>query len=148
VTVSVSLDKESYIELQKMSRPTMATQEITMEAVPDTGSEYTIAGSHLLYTLGITKEDLVPVTLQLNATNHTVIEVKGAIFINIMAKAWDGTVAVTKQMCYVCPNIYHTLLSRSALHSLRIIPHDFPEVQPNKKRRRREIRRSKWRQGI
>ena len=69
--------------------------KVTIKQAPysglaDTGAQTTGAGLGLVGTLGLRREDLVPVTMSLNTAVDAEILIIGAVFIEIVGKAETG----------------------------------------------------------
>ena len=66
--------------------------------------------------------------MRLSAANDSVINILGAVFVNISAESNLGKVVTTKQLCYVATGVYKMILSREACVKLGMISPKFPDV--------------------
>ena len=93
----------------------------TIDAIPDTGAEVTVAGECFLVILGIKKKHLVPPSQKLKHVAGGQIEVLGCCQLSL--ECW-GTSIIEK--VFFIANITNMFLSLDALKKLRIIHKEFP----------------------
>lgn len=116
-----TLHPSDYAKLKIPRRPRRA--QCSIEGIPDTGCQSCLAGTRILRQLGLSKSNLIPVSQRMQAANKSGIEILGAILLEF---SLADTVATTKQMVYVTPNVTRLFLSREACSDLGIIPPSFP----------------------
>lgn len=104
------------------------SKSISQPAMADTGCQSCLAGIVVLYRLGLTASDLVPVTMKMHTADNKNINILGATILHITAKDTDGRIFETKQMTYITDCSEKFFLSRGACVDLHIIPKDFPKV--------------------
>ncbi|GFS27732.1 hypothetical protein ElyMa_005298700 [Elysia marginata] len=102
------------------------SKTIKQSAMADTGCQSCLAGIIVLYRLGLTQSDLIPVTMRMHAADNKDINILGATMLHIIARDKEGKVLTTKQMVYITDCSEKFFLSRGALVDLHIIPKHFP----------------------
>ncbi|KAK3715193.1 hypothetical protein RRG08_040042 [Elysia crispata] len=93
----------------------------------DTGCQSCLAGIIVLYRLGLTPSDLIPVTMRMHSADNKDINILGATMLHITAKNANGRIFETRQMVYITDCSEKFFLSRGACVDLHIIPKDFPK---------------------
>lgn len=83
---------------------------------------------HMVQQLGLTKDDLIPVIMKMNAANESPISILGAIIIRISGVDQQNNVIETKQMTYITKDSDTIFLCKSACIDLGMIPPDFPKI--------------------
>ena len=73
-------------------------------------------------------EDLLPVKMQMSASNKAPISILGAIVARFTGIDPQGNTAQTRQIVYVTEQADKTFLSREACRALRLIPTSFPSI--------------------
>ena len=111
-------------------RPTITstTTPASYSATADTGCQSCLAASDLLPQLGLTKENLIPVTMTMSAANNLGITIIGALPLRITGTSPTGTRHTTRQMCYFTPSTKRMFLSKQACVALGLISPNFPTV--------------------
>ena len=104
------------------------SKSINVSAMADTGCQSCLAGICILYRLGLTESDLIPVAMRMHAANNKVINICGATMLQISAKGKNGGLFKTRQMVYITDSSAKFFLSRGACVDLHIIPSEFPRV--------------------
>ena len=94
----------------------------------DTGAQTTCGGMSLVRALRLEQKDLMPVTMTLNTAVEAEMLILGALFIEVVGKAEDGTLFVSKQLCYIARGLKTLYLSQEACKDLGLISQDFPRV--------------------
>ena len=86
-------------------------------------------GPNQLSRLGLTKNDLIPVEMNLKGANGSGLNIHAALFLLISArKKTTGNVYKSKQMCYVCDGIDKIILSQETCTQMQMISSKLPEV--------------------
>ena len=67
----------------------------------DTGAQTTCAGMSLVRALRLEQRDLMRVSMSLNTAVDSEMLILGALFIEVVGKAEDGQLFVSKQLCYI-----------------------------------------------
>lgn len=91
----------------------------TTEAMADTGCQSCLAGADMLRRLGLKREDLIPVNLNMHAANDNNLPIQGATILRLTSKTSGRS---TRQMVYITTNVRKMYLSREACTDLGIIP--------------------------
>ena len=94
----------------------------------DTGAQITCAGMGLIRSLGLTRKDLLPVSLTLNSASNTSMSVLGAVFLHIRGKQPNGEYLESWQLCYIARGLKVMYLSHDACLHLKIVLKGFPTV--------------------
>ena len=69
----------------------------TLEVMADTGCQSCIAGVKAIKRLGIRKENLIPVTVKMNAANETALKILGAAILRVSGMGPGGKCCQTRQ---------------------------------------------------
>ena len=77
---------------------------------------------------GVQQKDLMPVAMTLNTRVEAEMLILGALFIEVVGKAEDGQLFVSKQLCYIARGLKTLYLSQDACKDLHLIAQDFPKV--------------------
>ena len=132
VTVSIDVAKEDFHHFNFPLPSNKTFSSVNRIAVADTGAMITVAGTNLMKSLGLTINDLIPVSMKLSAANSTKLNILGAMFIKITGKKFDSEKLLqTRQLCYIQEDDEKIYLSESALKDLGIIPESFPSIGEN-----------------
>ena len=92
----------------------------------DTGCQSCIAGLKAIKRLGIQEEDLIPVTIKMNAADETSLKILGAAILRFTGMAPDGKSRQTRQIVYITDSTDKIYLSREGCVALGLISKDFP----------------------
>ena len=105
----------------------------TISIMTDTGSQCCLASSHLLHELGLTEGDLIPVKMEMHATNKNPIIILGAVVLRFSGKSDNGKILETRQFVYIMGDdaLCNVLLSHEACVSLGIVSAKFPSIDEN-----------------
>ena len=99
-----------------------------VNAIADTGCQSCLAGVKVVKKLGLTTEDLIPVSLKMHAADNHDINILGAIILRLSGKDSKGEERYTRQIVYVTNSTDRLFLSREACADLGLIPPDFPAM--------------------
>ena len=127
VTVTMSLCVPAYTDLD-IPAPRVTAKQSTLSSLPDSGAQMVVAGVPQLHKLGVTKRELIPLSNGISAADNSGLGLLGGVLVDISGKAEDGTIFITKQLCYIAENIDCLFLSRQACRELGIIGEDFPAI--------------------
>ena len=98
-------------------------QTTLLEGMADTGCQSCLSGTDILNKLNMTRKDLIPVQLRMQAANKSNIRVIGALLVRLTSRE---TKRETRQMIYVTTSVKNLFLSREACTDLGIIKLTFP----------------------
>ena len=104
------------------------SKSVNQPAMSDTGCQSCLAGIIVLYRLGLTPSDLIPVTMRMHSADNKDINILGATMLHITAKNANGRIFETRQMVYITDCSEKFFLSRGACVDLHIIPKDFLQI--------------------
>ena len=90
------------------------SKSISQPAMADTGCQSCLAGIIVLYRLGLTQADLIPVRMQMHNANNKSINILGATLLRVTATDAMGKVYKTRQMSYITDYSKKHFLSRGA----------------------------------
>ena len=93
----------------------------------DTGCQSCLASIKAISRLGIKRQELIPVTLKIHASNKEGIHILGAAILRFSGKTSNG-IRVSRQIVYVTDVDNKVFLNREACVSLGIISDQFPKV--------------------
>ena len=63
------------------------TQQIDVEGMADTGCQSCHVGFKITNRIGLKREDLIPVTMQMHAANNKTINILGAAILQYLSKS-------------------------------------------------------------
>eukprot|EP00111_Clytia_hemisphaerica_P000118 TCONS_00000273-protein len=108
--------------------PNVAPTKIT--ALADTGAQSCLWSLREFESLGFTKNDLIPVNINLMAANKSLITVEGAACVLLEGVASDGSKQSCSTMVYISRQAQGFYLSLENMMELGIVPRDFPSLKP------------------
>ena len=104
------------------------TRSSILPSMADTGCRSCLGGMKLLLRLGMTADDLIPVSMKMHAANGKGINIIGAAILRFSGKSPNGEPRETRQITYITDNSDILFLSREACIALGIITTRFPTV--------------------
>ena len=104
------------------------TKTAVIPSMADTGCQSCLASIAVIRRLGLSKCDLIPVTLKMHAANNKGIHILGAAILRFSGKDKSGNLIETRQVTYVTDNSDKLFLSREACICLGMIPDTFPTI--------------------
>ena len=90
------------------------SKSVNQPAMADTGCQSCLAGIIVLYRLGLTPSDLIPVTMRMHAAENKDMNILGATMLHITAKNANGRIFETRQMVYITDCSEKFFFSRGA----------------------------------
>ena len=123
VPLTLSTDKEAYSQIGARC-PKYCSQVV--KVITDTGAQSCLWGLNECLRAGFKQSNLLPVKRTMVAANREVINIVGALFVQLSGKDADGKVHVAREMVYISPSTSKFYLSRDALIKLCIIDENFP----------------------
>ena len=99
-----------------------------ISVMADTGCQSCLASMHVIQRLGLSKRDLIPVTMHMYAANNHGIKILGAVILRFSGPSKSGKVLETRQITYVTNDSNKIFLSREACTELGLITESFPTV--------------------
>ena len=127
VTVAIEVSEDDFKSFG-IPLPKKIFNSVNRIAVADTGAMTMVAGEELVVGLGLTKHDLIPVTIDLSAANNSKINILGAIFIIVWGRGKRGEKISTRQLCYIQQDGHKVYLSENACKNLGLITKNFPLI--------------------
>lgn len=126
VNLTFTIEREDYhalgFDLKKHTR------KVSMPAMADTGCQSCLIGIEVAQQMGLSTEDLVPVSMTMRAANKTGIRILGAVVVRIAGDSNDGRQLMTRQIAYVTDSSPRIFLSRAACVDLGLISDKFPTL--------------------
>ena len=104
------------------------TCEVTYNALADTGCQSCLGGIELLAKMGLSKQNLLPVTMHMTAANNKGINIIGALPLCLSGKSPSGSTLSTRQIVYFTDSTHRFFLSKLACINLGIISKSFPTI--------------------
>ena len=104
------------------------TRSSILPSMADTGCQSCLGGMKLLLRLGMTADDLIPVSMKMHAANDKGIIILGAAILRFSGKSPNGEPRETRQITYITDNSDKLFLSREACIALGIITTRLPTV--------------------
>merc|ERR1712082_179162 len=92
----------------------------------DSGAQMVVIGLKHLYGMGLTKKDLVPVSMKIKAENSGGLKLLGGVFMKISGYSSSGKRWESRQMAYCAKGCNRLFLSKQACVELGILEQDFP----------------------
>ena len=86
----------------------------SLPAMADTGCQSCLAGVNILHPLGLTEDDLIPVTMKMHAANNNRITILGATVLRFSGKSETDKIINTRQIVYITDSSSKIFLSREA----------------------------------
>lgn len=94
----------------------------------DTGCQSCLAGTNLLQQMGLCRNQLIPVSMQMTSANNSGIEIVGALPLRISGMSPSGVKLTTRQIVYFTPSTKRMFMSKHACSSLGLISSNFPTI--------------------
>ncbi|CAB3996762.1 Hypothetical predicted protein [Paramuricea clavata] len=94
----------------------------------DTRCQSCLASMQVIQRIGLSKRDLIPVTMHMYAANNHGIKILGAVILRFSGPSKSGKVLETRQITYVTNDSNKIFLSREACTELGLITESFPTV--------------------
>lgn len=104
-------------------RPAHSTD---VDAAVDSGAQANVWSLHEYLAAGFLHRDLSKVVFNIKAANKSPIPIEGAFYVNLQAKAPDGTSISAKSVVYISSAMNGFYLSFDSMLDLGIISRDFP----------------------
>ena len=126
ISLTVSIHPDDF---KTLGHPTKLKHRSTsLLAMADTGCQSCLAGMKVVAALGVTENDLIPVSLRMHAANNEGISILGAVALRFSGCNPQGQTVETRQLTYVTKSTDTLFLSREACSVLGIISDRFPAV--------------------
>ena len=100
----------------------------SLPAMADTGCQICLAGVSILHPLGLTEDDLIPVTMKMHAANNNRITILGATVLRFSGKSETDEIINTCQIVYITDSCSKIFLGCEACVTLGIISSSFPTI--------------------
>ena len=126
VNIHIQLCREDYKVMGY--KPADHNKHCTVPAMADTGCQSCLAGLKVVQRLGLSKQNLIPVTMQMHAANNAAISIIGAAILRYSGMTKDGELLETRQVTYITDSSDKLFLSREACVALGMISHRFPQI--------------------
>ena len=127
ITLKVCVYPEDYEHLGCQTPPE-TMQSHAIEAMADTGCQSCLASETLIQKLGIKREHLIKVRLQMKTANKQQVEILRAILVRFRGTDHGGATRETRQMVYITTETDRVFFSEQACKELGIVSKTFPEV--------------------
>ena len=128
IPIRCRLDTQAY-EANNQTPPKTKARPTEFTGLADTGAQMCVAGSDLLISLGLTKNDLFKTESRLSGPDNSGIIVQGGIYLNISLDRNNGKVYNTKQVVYISQHVENMFLSKSACIDLGLLSANFPTTE-------------------
>ena len=128
VELLLSVLSSDYKQFSKRC-PNVAPTKIS--ALADTGAQSCLWSLEEFESLGFTKNDLIPVSINLMAANKSPITVEGAACVRLEGVASDGSKQSCSTMVYISRQAQGFYLSLENMMELGIVSRDFPSIKPS-----------------
>ena len=110
-------------------KPAISTPHSTeLSVMADTGCQSCLAGMYAIRQLGLTKDDLIPVTMTMTGVTNDGIPILGAAIIQFSGTTPSGVKRTTRQLVYVTETTSNVFLSREGCTELGLISRSFPTI--------------------
>ena len=108
--------------------PEHATSHPTpVNGLADSGAQSDVWSLDAYLNAGYSRDDLQPVSLNLNAANKSAIHIDGAFFAEVSGTSVNGGIISHNTMIYVSRDVNGFYLSYSTMVELGMLPRDFPK---------------------
>ncbi|CAG2222071.1 unnamed protein product [Mytilus edulis] len=128
INIVVKVVEDDYKQLGFQNSLVSQQRSTVIPAMADTGCQSCLAGIKVLYKIGLTKRDLIPVNMQMHAANNKGIVILGAVILRISGKSQDKNELETRQIVYITDSSDKFFLSKEACITLGIISENFPTI--------------------
>lgn len=125
VKLRVSMDRATPVGAR---RPFRSSTFADVDAVTDSGAQSDVWSLDQFLAHGFSRNDLHPVSLNLQAANKSKIKIDGAFFGVLEGRDPQENVMSRRAMIYVSSDIHCLFLSHESLLALGILPHNFPTI--------------------
>ena len=126
ITLTIRICTEDYTHFG--FQPPRPTKSIETPTMADTGCQCCLAGMLVIRRLGLSENDLIPVTTQMHAANNNKIRILGAVLIEFSGTSPNGQQLFTRQITYVTDSSDKLFLSREGCAKLGMISDSFPTI--------------------
>ena len=126
MNLMVKICEKDYADLGH--EPTCAPNSAIISCMADTGCQSCLAGIKVIHRLGLSENDLIPVTMKMHAANNKGIIILGAVIMRLSGTDPHGNTHVTRQIVYVTDSSEKMFISREACVALKMITNKFPTV--------------------
>ena len=106
----------------------LTPRSTTVSGMADTACQSCLAGTSFLQCLGLSKGDLILVTMKMHAANSEGTKILGAMIARFSAKAVSGETFTTRLITYITDGANKLFLSREACIALGMISNNFPSI--------------------
>lgn len=122
-----SVHPEDYANL-KLTLRKSSPYSTDLPVMADTGCQSCLAGMNTIQQLGLSQEDLLPVTMTMTGVSNDGIPILGAAILRFSGKTPSGDERTTRQLVYVTNTTPHVFLNREGCAELGMISHSFPTI--------------------
>ena len=126
VNLTLTNEREDYEALGFDLRK--RTRAVTRPAMADTGCQSCLIGIKVARQMGLSTEDLIPVSMTMKAANNKGIRILGAAVVRFAGNSGDARRLETRQIAYVTDTSDRIFLSRAACVDLGMISDKFPTL--------------------
>ncbi|KAJ8369166.1 hypothetical protein SKAU_G00091940 [Synaphobranchus kaupii] len=104
------------------------TRAVSLPAMADTGCQSYLIGIKVAQQMGLSTEDLIPVSMTMKAANNKGIRILGAAVVRFAGSSGDARRLETRQIAYVTDTSNRIFHSRAACVDLGMISDKFPTL--------------------
>lgn len=126
INLTVRVSQDDYTDLGRTLGCTPNT--VTIPCMADTGCQSCLAGIKVLRRIGLSKSNLIPVTMKMHAANNKGITILGAVIMRLSGTDPLGNNHSTRQIVYITDSSDRMFISREACIALNMITNKFPTV--------------------
>ena len=126
--ITIMIDDDSYGQLGYEPIKNHPEKTVTIPAMADTGCQSCLIGFRSVQKLGLSKSDLLPVSMEMRAANGNPIKVLGAVILKVKGSTNSTDTLETRQLVYVTNETNQFFISKAACIDLGIIPSNFPAI--------------------
>lgn len=126
IKVSVAVSKSSYADFTFSQPPHSNTA--TISVIADTGCQSCLAGLNILGLLGLKLHQLIKCSMKMSSANNKVIQIHGALPIEITGLVPSGLAPKTKQIVYFTSQTDKFYINKRACIQLGLVPDNFPSI--------------------
>lgn len=105
------------------------THAVSLQAMADTGCQSCLIGIKVAQQMGLSTEDLIPVSMTMKAANNKGIRILGAVVVRFAGNSDDARRLETRQIAYVTDTSDRIFISRAACVNLGLISDKFPTIE-------------------
>ena len=125
VKLTITVDPQDYKDFGARCPEAPAS---STEAITDSGAQLNLWEYAECMSAGFTPDDIIPVSMGLEAANKSPITIEGALLLRLTGTSPTGEVFSCAALVYISKQAHGFYLSLESMMDLCIVPRDFPNI--------------------